>query len=110
MRISDWSSDVCSSDLGISRFSGAAWANKHVEECLAGVDARAWFIRSALKRRDPFGAPHRDHRRKIVYGETWLSAIVNDLLQDLLFDDRSEERSVGKECVSTCRSRCSPDH
>src|SRR3546814_18266111 len=23
---------------------------------------------------------------------------------------RSEERSVGKECVSTCRSRCSPYH
>src|SRR3546814_15088416 len=24
--------------------------------------------------------------------------------------DRSEERRVGKECVSTCRSRWSPDH
>src|SRR3546814_12057231 len=24
--------------------------------------------------------------------------------------DRSEERRVGKECVSTCRSRCSPYH
>src|SRR3546814_2195293 len=63
MRISDWSS-TCA--LPISR---------------------AWFIRSALKRRDPFGAPHRDHRRTIVYGEDWLIAIVNDLLQDLLFDD-----------------------
>src|SRR3546814_7767903 len=30
---------------------------------------------------------HRDHRRTIVYGEDWLIAIVNDLLQDLLFDD-----------------------
>src|SRR3546814_18783996 len=27
-----------------------------------------------------------------------------------LADYRSEERSVGKECVSTCRSRWSPDH
>src|SRR3546814_17186052 len=26
------------------------------------------------------------------------------------FQDRSEERRVGKECVSTCRSRCSPEH
>src|SRR3546814_20208319 len=26
------------------------------------------------------------------------------------FDERSEERRVGKECVSTCRSRCSPYH
>src|SRR3546814_13675782 len=28
----------------------------------------------------------------------------------LKFEDRSEERRVGKECVSTCRSRCSPYH
>src|SRR3546814_13836054 len=83
--------------LGISRFAGAAFANKYVEECLAGVDARAWFIRSALKRRDPFGAPHRDHRRTIVYGEDWLIAIVNDLLQDLLFDDE-----IGR---ASCRER-----
>src|SRR3546814_9446831 len=30
--------------------------------------------------------------------------------QDIDRDDRSEERRVGKECVSTCRSRWSPDH
>src|SRR3546814_7417408 len=29
---------------------------------------------------------------------------------NLLRLDRSEERSVGKECVSTCRFRWSPDH
>src|SRR3546814_16123129 len=33
---------------------------------------------------------------------------LSDLLKDLSF--RSEERRVGKECVSTCRSRCSPYH
>src|SRR3546814_20226968 len=27
-----------------------------------------------------------------------------------VMDARSEERRVGKECVSTCRSRCWPDH
>src|SRR3546814_19998998 len=31
-----------------------------------------------------------------------------DVFQD--HDKRSEERRVGKECVSTCRSRWSPDH
>src|SRR3546814_12605763 len=31
-------------------------------------------------------------------------------LEFYLFDERSEERRVGKECVSTCRSRCSPYH
>src|SRR3546814_12010588 len=32
------------------------------------------------------------------------------LIQGLLAPDRSEERRVGKECVSTCRYRWSPDH
>src|SRR3546814_14852612 len=39
---------------------------------------------------------------------------LNDRYRDLLSNDlgaiRSEERRVGKECVSTCRSRWSPDH
>src|SRR3546814_14478070 len=29
---------------------------------------------------------------------------------DIVFEGRSEERRVGKECVSTCRSRWSPYH
>src|SRR3546814_11984251 len=33
-----------------------------------------------------------------------------DLLARLAGGERSEERRVGKECVSTCRSRWSPDH
>src|SRR3546814_20694646 len=33
-----------------------------------------------------------------------------DLIADPHNDSRSEERRVGKECVSTCRSRCSPYH
>src|SRR3546814_6394338 len=33
-----------------------------------------------------------------------------DLLEQLLLSDRSEERRVGKACVSTCRSRWSPYH
>src|SRR3546814_1143617 len=32
------------------------------------------------------------------------------VILELLADDRSEERRVGKECVSTCRSRWSPYH
>src|SRR3546814_19703807 len=58
MRISDWSSDVCSSDL---RVTGA--------------------YRFRIRPGDP-----------------------------ILFQHRSEERRVGKECVSTCRSRWSPYH
>src|SRR3546814_14179750 len=39
-----------------------------------------------------------------------LNPFPNDLGELLKRYDRSEERRVGKECVSTCRSRCSPYH
>src|SRR3546814_5414171 len=76
LRISDWSSDVCSSDLQIPAggprqpHGGCCAAQREQapsprELCLAGVCINAY---------------------------------------------RSEERRVGKECVSTCRSRWSPYH
>src|SRR3546814_2552534 len=67
MRISDWSSDVCSSDLPQL---GTAHAALQAKGALAG------FAGTVL----------------------------------VCFGDRSEERRVGKECVSTCRSRWSPYH
>src|SRR3546814_18152163 len=39
-----------------------------------------------------------------------LNASACELIKDLPPAVRSEERRVGKECVSTCRSRWSPDH
>src|SRR3546814_13595479 len=66
MRVSDWSSDVCSSDLEI--------------------DFRLVFGCDTCRRRD---------RR---------------LRDRILAPARSEERRVGKECVSTCRARWSPNH
>src|SRR3546814_1175604 len=60
MRISDWSSDVCSSDL-----------------------------RNRSNSMTPEQVSHRRRRNR---------------------HERSEERRVGKECVSTCRSRWSPYH
>src|SRR3546814_16913714 len=103
MRISDWSSDVCSSDLLVRIEQG-----KIVE-----IDAVA----------DDFGIVEID-RRKLGQREIALAvlrranlaldgvagaqAIFADLVgRDI---DRSEERRVGKECVSTCRSRWSPYH
>src|SRR3546814_9373789 len=85
MRISDWSSDVCSSDLTEQAFR---WS--------AGVDQRQY-------RRSRAGARHssgtslfsRRARRDHARCARWT---------------RSEERRVGKECVSTCRSRGSPSH
>src|SRR3546814_13840103 len=75
MRISDWSSDVCSSDL-------PRWANSAEVATMTGEDP------------DPFEAI-------VLRGR---SALAWEVLR------RSEERRVGKECVSTCRSRWSPYH
>src|SRR3546814_7096809 len=90
MRISDWSSDVCSSDL-IAR---------DAEERL-GVDRR---LRVAQQRR-------RDRNRVADdrFAVTLGFRAVNQGA-GVAADQRSEERRVGKECVSTCRSRWSPYH
>src|SRR3546814_10255599 len=80
MRISDWSSDVCSSDLGKA---GAHDAGDGSIEVGIGKDDGCIF--SAQLERD------------------FLDPLGGGL-------HRSEERRVGKECVSTCRSRRSPYH
>src|SRR3546814_10610701 len=85
MRISDWSSDVCSSDLNLYVDGGTSpdlEGGKELAEAFGGA----------------------------------LPAVMWDGLDDgqtpavLTVAGRSEERRVGKECVSTCRSRWSPYH
>src|SRR3546814_5038699 len=86
MRISDWSSDVCSSDLG-PRI----------------VDLSADFrLTDPAVYAEWYGNAHPAPAllTEAVYG---LTEYARGLL-------RSEERRVGKECVSTCRSRWSPSH
>src|SRR3546814_11688693 len=109
MRISDWSSDVCSSDLAkamdavilvvdLAGFTAASDAvpgerlvdllDRHFEAMVPPVTAKGGEILAFL-------------------GDGFLAAF------DLDSDPgkaRSEERRVGKECVSTCRSRGSPYH
>src|SRR3546814_1342763 len=85
MRISDWSSDVCSSDLAI------------------------WLAALPVK------------PRAVIFDTTiagialpWASLLADlapaRLPLVIAMRSRSEERRVGKECVSTCRSRWSPYH
>src|SRR3546814_4392450 len=81
VRIGDWSSDVCSSDL------------LHVEVAGHSLDRH---VRIQLERTPA--------DREIL-----LRSLTQGPLQSALAD-RSEERRVGKECVSTCRSRWSPHH
>src|SRR3546814_15247467 len=114
MRISDWSSDVCSSDLhgalaqaagqlegiGLHRLGRIGEADQmqhlaHQRLALGATDLAVQMQRLADLIADGMNRRQRRHR--------------------LLEDDgdaraRSEERRVGKEGVSTCRSRWSPYH
>src|SRR3546814_15271210 len=100
MRISDWSSDVCSSDLGGDR---------------SAVTAGTRVISDRVKMRvtaEP-GQGFLDRMIALVEGaerrKTPNEVALTILLVGLTII-RSEERRVGKECVSTCRSRWSPYH
>src|SRR3546814_11155984 len=104
MRISDWSSDVCSSDL-----SGCG-------TCASGASCSPVHVASALPRRlTPRRSPAQPHQRS---SRPLLLSRLLSLARPLHYvpaslDDtgqRSEERRVGKECVSTCRSRWSREH
>src|SRR3546814_9433214 len=89
MRISDWSSDVCSSDL-------IATADGEIDVAVGGAG------RERLREQDLLAGVVRDQR----IGET--VRVAGDHHIHFAVQARSEERRVGKECVSTCRSRWSP--
>src|SRR3546814_17417829 len=102
MRISDWSSDVCSSDLlGVAQ-QLAADDKGPVLADLPGLEGNAERFPAVERIATLFGVWSPEHR---VAGNT---AEANRPVFAAL--QRSEERSVGKECVSTCRSRWSPYH
>src|SRR3546814_15866790 len=98
MRISDWSSDVCSSDLWHEAFK-AQWTSAHADDVIRSLE------------RDVFPA----------IGKFPIAELTPPMILKVLraietrgsietAKRRSEERRVGKECVSTCRSRWSPYH
>src|SRR3546814_12874956 len=106
MRISDWSSDVCSSDLAPNK----AWYmllptlnNERImvgSFCLGVIDGILEDALEYMKQRHAFGKPIGQFQA--------LQHYVADIAT--MQTTRSEERRVGKECVSTCRSRWSPYH
>src|SRR3546814_20649533 len=97
MRISDWSSDVCSSDLVVILLLVLG-----IHSCVA----KPLYIPS-----DSMMPILRNGDRLIVskYPYGWSYSSVSFHLASKV-EGRSEERRVGKECVSTCRSRWSPYH
>src|SRR3546814_5400880 len=90
MRISDWSSDVCSSDLQGSNGGDFKKSNR-----LAVIHALA-FIKQGRK------------ISLVDLDAVWMGGKADAFVK--AHKMRSEERRVGKECVSTCRSRWLPYH
>src|SRR3546814_13884124 len=106
MRIIDWSSDVCSSDLTAR---GQCETRHDVATATESGSPRMRIPALALLATlSLFGACQQNapmNKSEVVHG------YVTDMNAfDQFIAGRSEERRVGKECVSTCRSRWSPFH
>src|SRR3546814_12891384 len=120
MRISDWSSDVCPSDL----WTAGAEANVATALALLGHDvAFATALPqnalgdAAIQSLRGHGVDcrrviHREGRMGLYFVTPGAGLRPTDVVYDRTGSAfaRTEERRVGKECVSTCRSRWSPDH
>src|SRR3546814_18022400 len=100
MHISDWSSDVCSSDLifgfGLTALiaTTAVYLRNRVEDQVIGaalVKNNNVFAEGFYRNPNAIGVPFEK-----IQGRQFSTS------------KRSEERRVGKECVSTCRYRWSP--
>src|SRR3546814_14818946 len=106
MRISDWSSDVCSSDLP---FEGGSAEGHHLElgseSFIPGFEGQLVGAAAGESRDVTVSFPD-DYQASHLAGKE----AVFDVKVKEIRAPRSEERRVGKECVSTCRSRWSTDH
>src|SRR3546814_15563547 len=101
MRISDWSSDVCSSDLG-ALFNEAAEQVRLARTRIA--------LHQEPRRQQFFKIKHRRLAARHHHVNVDLHAALSFPLFESVVAGRSEERRVGTECVSTCGSRWSPYH
>src|SRR3546814_16373529 len=99
MRISDWSSDVCSSDLDLT---DVAAPDRHLDRLrdagaqreLFDIGGRHFIGFAGIERPPILGLARRIVEADPYFGQA----------------GRSEERRGGKECVSKVRSRWSPYH
>src|SRR3546814_15822638 len=110
MRISDWSSDVCSSDLvtvltNQTPFYGESGGQMGDAGTIATLEGAKATVSDTGK---PLGRLHT-HQAKLEAGTLQVGDTVQ-LSVDAARRDRTEERRVGKEWVSTCRSRWWPIH
>src|SRR3546814_14623842 len=125
MRISDWSSYVCSSDLEY----GSSFAEQNLrrmvqfattfpdEQILVSlIRELSWthFI-ALIPLKEPL---QRDYYAQMASAERWSVRTLRERIEPMLYErtvlsqkpGRSEERRAGKECVRRFRSRWSPEH
>src|SRR3546814_18417138 len=119
MRISDWSSDVCSSDRQFEpgritapdhhRFEGKPWKEPplHPGRRRAHVKLPIPIAWEGMSKYFQFSKFFRSTDRKRCRCRLNQAKITHSAALDVA---RSEERRVGKECVRSCRSRWSPYH
>src|SRR3546814_19816360 len=100
MLISYWSSDVCSSDLSFER---PGWYNGFEHDPAEAARVRVDLMRGFAENREAFVATH------LPFPSIFHVALDGDAFR-CVTAVRSEARRVGKEGVSTCRSRWSPYH
>src|SRR3546814_11697194 len=103
MRISDWSSDVCSSDLP-QNVNGVPLAGAKLYFYQTGSETAITTYQDS--------AEATPHANPVVADASGIFApiYVSNLTFKTVLKTRSEERRVGNGCVSTCRSRWSPYH
>src|SRR3546814_20056629 len=112
MRISDWSSDVCSSDLN-DREQPIESLIKDGPLIKMGVENPCLFVNGVISTQRLTNI-HLLAIKVILHPKVLIKLqpiLLDIILQDLIEEwgcRRSDERSVGKECVSTGRTRGSP--
>src|SRR3546814_12719840 len=98
MRISDWEFRLCSSDL------------RRIGLAVPAHLAAQRFVMVGQRTGADLGPPAA-HDDAVGVGANHGKVARSRLAQESVIGfGRSEERRVGKECVSTCRSRGSPYH
>src|SRR3546814_20364486 len=110
MRISDWSSDVCSSDLhrevhqimGVNELDPISATADDIDVPVFPYPLEQYLENSQTSRSQCGAGANGEKRNAVTSADFSHDPFARQL--------RSEERRVGKECVSTCRSRWSLYH
>src|SRR3546814_13497888 len=108
MRISDWSSDVCSSDLTAQ--GGASIQGHYHKRLQTGMNCFRVLTRRPVQKTvavESFLVTVDLGHQQIKQPRQILLLLLKVFQIAVI---RSDERRVGKECVSTCRYRWSPCH